>query len=104
MTPEHKLMSEIKLWCGQHDYECFHVNVGKVKLSDGRWFDTGIPKGASDLWIFTNNGKTIFCETKVHPRKPTLEQLNFIEQQKKRGFVAFVCYSLQEFINNVECK
>lgn len=90
------------LWCGQHDWLCFHTNVGKVQMIDGRYFDTGLPKGWPDLMILTNKGETIFCETKIHPRKPTKEQINTIEVLQKRGFLAFVCYSLGEFIEVVE--
>ena len=52
--------------------------------------------------ILTDKGKAIFCETKIHPRKPTKDQLNTIDILQKRGFLAFVCYSLEEFIEVVE--
>lgn len=52
--------------------------------------------------ILTNNGKVIFCETKVKPNRPTKEQINTIEVLRKRGFLAFVAYSLEEFIEVVE--
>lgn len=102
MTPEQVLDKNIMLWCGQHDWLCFHTNVGKVQMIDGRYFDTGLPKGWLDLLILTNKGKVIFCETKIHPRKPTKEQINTIEVLRKRGFLAFVAYSLEEFIEAVE--
>lgn len=101
-TPEQRLTKEIMLFCAEQNWLCFHINVGKVKLADGRWFTTGIPTGSSDLWILTDNGKLIFCETKIHPRKPTPEQLNFISQMRARGFNAFVAYSLQEFQFNIQ--
>ena len=102
MTPEQVLDKNIMLWCGQHDWLCFHTNVGKVQMIDGRYFDTGLPKGWLDLLILTNKGQVIFCETKIHPRKPTKEQINTIEVLRKRGFLAFVAYSLEEFIEAVE--
>lgn len=102
MTPEQVLDKNIMLWCGEHDWLCFHTNVGKVQMIDGRYFDTGLPKGWLDLLILTNKGQVIFCETKIHPRKPTKEQINTIEVLRKRGFLAFVAYSLEEFIEAVE--
>ena len=102
MTPEQVLDKKIMLWCGEHDALCFHTNVGKVQMIDGRYFDTGLPKGWLDLLILTNKGQVIFCETKIHPRKPTKEQINTIEVLRKRGFLAFVAYSLEEFIEAVE--
>lgn len=107
MTPEQVLDKEIMLWCGQHNWLCFHTNVGKIKFYDPkmgkeRFFDTGLPKGWPDLLILTNDGNTIFCETKIHPRKPTLDQVKMIDLLNERGFLAFVCYSLEEFKNAVK--
>ena len=52
--------------------------------------------------ILTNNNVVIFCETKIHPRRPTKEQLNTIDVLTKRGFLAFVAYSLEEFIDKTK--
>lgn len=106
-TPEQRLDKEIMLWCGQHDMLCFHLNVGKIKFYDNtqgkdRFFSTGLPEGWPDLLILTNNGKTIFCETKIHPRKPTTAQLNILDALSKRGFLAFVAYDIEEFISKIE--
>ena len=95
---EQALDKKIMLYCGSHDWLCFHANVGKVKLADGRFFSTGLPVGFPDLIIIKKNGEICFCETKIHPRKPTKEQENFINCLKNRGFNAFVAYSLNEFI------
>lgn len=106
-TPEQRLDKEIMLWCGQHNWLCFHLNVGKIKFFDEiqkkyRFFLTGLPEGWTDLMILTDKGKAIFCETKIKPRKPTQQQLNVIENLTKRGFLAFVAYDLNEFIQKVE--
>lgn len=101
MTPEHRLMNEIKLWCGEHNWLCIRLNVGTHKLADGSYFDTGIPKGFPDLMVLTDNNRTIFVETKVKPNKPSIDQLNVVETLKNRGFLAFVCYSLDEFVSMV---
>ncbi len=106
-TPEQKLDKEIMIWCGQHDMLCFHANVGKIiyrdeRTGERRYFDTGLPVGFPDLLILTNDGKTVFCETKIHPRKPTPEQVKTINLFKSRGFAAFVSYSLEEFIESLK--
>ena len=101
MTPEMKLLREIQLYCGQHNFIAFHQNVGSVKMADGRYFNTGLPKGWPDLMILTDKGQAIFCETKVKPNRPTKEQLNTIDVLVKRGFLAFVCYSVEQFIEEV---
>lgn len=96
MTPEHRLMNEIRLWCGEHDCLCFRCNVGRYLLADNTWMDTGLPKGFPDLLILTNNGRAVFCECKVRPNKPSKEQIGFIELVRQRGFAAGVCYSVQD--------
>lgn len=103
MTPEQVLDKNIMLWCGQHEAICFHTNVGKIKFWDEkekawRWFDTGLPKGWPDLMIIPKNKPVFYCETKIHPRKPTADQLRVIGILQKQGQLAFVAYSLEEFI------
>ena len=102
MTPEQALDRSIMLWCGQRNWLCFHINVGGGKMANGTFFQTGVPKGWPDLTIITDDGRVIFCETKIHPRKPTQEQLNFIKTLTDRHIKAFVAYTLEEFIEEVE--
>lgn len=98
MTPEHLLSNKIRIWCGEHDWLCFHINVGKIRLNDGTYFNTGVPVGYPDLTIITNNGKVLFIETKIKPRKPTVEQINMLNDLKNRGFIAEVVYDFEEFL------
>lgn len=102
MTPEKRLMNEIRIWCGEHNLICIRANVGKVLLATGQWFDTGLPVGFPDLMIFNGKGETAFCETKIHPRKPSAEQLEFLSEMKKRRFRAIVAYSLAELVEQLE--
>lgn len=97
MTKEHVLMNEIMLYCGKKDWLCFHCNVGTVQLMDGRFFKTGLPKGYPDLQILTNDGRCLFVETKIHPNKPSLEQIRFQKVLRERGFVCEIVYNLEEF-------
>lgn len=102
MTPEHRLMNEIRLWCGEHNYLCFRCNVGTYLLANGQYMDTGLPKGFSDLMIADTQGHMIFCECKIHPNKPSKEQVEFLNQMRMRGFRGDVFYSLDQFIRFVE--
>lgn len=102
MTPEQVLDKNIMLICGKNNWFCFHTNVGKIKFYDERqekerFFDTGLPKGWPDLMIITDFGKVFYCETKIHPRKPTADQLKIIKLLREKGVLAFVCYSIEEF-------
>jgi hypothetical protein len=100
MIPEKILSKQIQAVCGENNIICFDVNVGGGQLITGSYFRTGLPRGFSDLLLFTSNGKTAFIETKIKPRKPTQEQINFINTMKKRGFIAGVVYDINDFINN----
>lgn len=54
-----------------------------------------------DLLILTDDGRAIFCEGKIKPRKPTQDQINFIANLVNRKFTAFVAYTLEEFISEI---
>ena len=97
---EQNLMNNIRLWCGEHDILCFRCNVGKVKCVNGYWFDTGLPNGFSDLIILHN--KTIyFCEVKTLTGKQREDQINFMNQVRKKGYTYFVARSIDDIISNV---
>lgn len=98
---ETDLMNSIRLELSQRGYTVFRSNVGKVRLSDGRFFNTGLPKGFSDLFAI-KNGKIYFLEVKINPNKASKEQINFIEQMRKKGCIAGVVYSIREAIMLVE--
>ena len=100
MTPEKILSKQIQAVCGENNIICFDVNVGGGQLITGSYFRTGLPRGFSDLLLFTSNGKTAFIETKIKPRKPTQEQINFINSMYKRGFIAGFVYDINDYINN----
>ena len=101
MTPEHNLGQQIRIWCGEHGYLAWHCNVGTLLTQDGRYVPTGLPEGFSDLLILTAHG-ACFVETKIHPRKPTQQQIDFIDSVKKLGYHAGVAYSLDEAIKIIE--
>lgn len=92
---ETSLMNAIRLELSSRKYIVFRANVGTVKTPDGRYFNTGLPKGFSDLFA-VKNGKAYFIEVKVHPNTPTPEQLNFIDRMRKQGCSAGVAYSVEE--------
>lgn len=92
---EHDFQNKIRKELTKIGWKTFRVNVGKVKTYDGRWFDTGLPPGFSDL-IALKDGRTIFIEVKAAKGKPSPAQLNFIRQMKKNGFSAGVVYSMDD--------
>lgn len=96
---ETDLMNNIRIKLSENGFCVFRANVGKVRLADGRFFDTGLPKGFSDLFA-VKDGKIFFIETKVKPYKPTKDQINFLNQMKNLyGAVGGVAYSVEEALN-----
>ena len=101
MTPEHRIMNEIRLWCGQHDILCFRCNVGRVKLPNGYYFDTGLPEGFPDLLIL-NNGTVYFTEVKTPTGKQRADQINFQKILEERGFTYVIARSVDDIIKLFE--
>ncbi len=96
MTPESKLKAQVELYLSKLGYIPLRLNVFQAFTRDGIPIRTGLPKGTSDLLAISPSGQAVFIETKVHPRKPTAEQLNFIEVMRKQGAIAGVVYSIDE--------
>ena len=91
MTEEHIIQNKIRLALSE---SCivFRVNVGSGMTYDGRHFDTGVPKGFSDLFGFRkSDGKAFFIEVKT-PK----EQLAFLEQMRQNGAVSGICRSPED--------
>lgn len=102
MTEEHKIQNQIRLAIAEHCV-IFRINVGKVKTPDGRYFDTGVPTGFSDLFgVRKSDGKAVFIEVKTKRGKPTQKQKQFIQQMKFNGAIAGICRSADEAINLVK--
>lgn len=96
MTEEHKIQNEI---CSAISPYCkiFRMNVGTVRTPDGRYFNTGVPKGFSDLFGFRkSDGKAVFIEIKTKTGRASKEQLNFINIMKQNGAIAGICRSTDE--------
>lgn len=102
MTEEHKIQNQIRIALAEYCV-IFRINVGKVKTPDGRYFDTGVPTGFSDLFgLRKSDGKAVFIEVKTKTGKPTLKQKQFIQQMKLNGAIAGICRSADEAINLVK--
>lgn len=98
MKSEHDLQNEIRLELTKLGFTVFRVNVGSVKLADGRWFDTGLPKGFSDLMAI-RNGNVYFIEVKTSIGRATQDQLRFIENMRNKGCIAGVVRSMEDVLD-----
>lgn len=98
---EHDIQSLIRLELTKLGIPCFRINVGKVKMKDGRWFSTGAPKGFSDLFGFRKDGKIFFIEVKNETGRVRPEQKQFLETMRSLGALAGVARSPEEALEIV---
>ena len=99
---ETKMMHECMIALSARGYKVFRTNVGKVRMHDGRWFDTGLPKGHSDLYGFRHDGKIFYVETKVKPNRPTDEQILFLHAMIQSGAYGGIAYSPDDAVGIAE--
>lgn len=80
----------------------FRANVGTVRTADGRYFNTGLPKGYSDLSGFRkSDGKMIFLEVKNEKGKLRKEQKHFLNTMQQYPVICGVARSPEEAIKIV---
>lgn len=98
---EHDIQNLIRIKLSELGYAVFRINSGKVRMADGRWFDTGVPKGFSDL-IACKDGKIYFLEIKTETGKASPEQLNFLAvMHDKYGCVTGIARSVEDAVRIV---
>lgn len=98
---EHDIQNSIRMKLTELGYCVFRVNVGRFKTADGRWFDTGLPKGFSDL-MAVKDGKVYFLEVKAEKGKASNEQLNFLAVMRDRyGCVTAIVRSVEDAVRTV---
>ena len=96
LTSEHAIQNAIRAAVSD---KCviFRINVGKGYTLDGRYFETGVPVGFSDLFgVRRSDGKAVFIEVKKPTGRVRPEQKNFIEQMRKNGAIAGICRSVED--------
>ena len=99
---EHDIQNAIRLKLSELGYAVFRINSGKVKMADGRCFDTGVPKGFSDL-IACKVGRVYFLEVKNETGKASADQLSFLAVMRDRyGCVAEIVRSVDDAVRGVE--
>lgn len=103
MNPETALMNEIQATLSQHG-RCFRANVGSVRMANGRYFSTGLPKGFSDLFGVRDDGKAFFVEVKTEKGRVSKDQSNFIRVMQSIGALAGVARSTTDALEIIERK
>lgn len=66
-------------------------------MGNRRHFDTGLPKGFSDLFGFRkSDGRAVFIEVKTETGRVRPEQVNFIQKMQVYGALAGVARSVED--------
>lgn len=104
MTLEHKIQNDIRVEVSKSDCTIFRGNVGKVKMANGRWFDTGLPAGFPDLFGFRHSdGKIFFIEVKNENGRLRDDQKRFAAMIKRYPAVIYgVCRSAEDAVRLIE--
>lgn len=97
---EQDIQNSIRIALSNMGYVVFRANVGKIRTPEGRYFDTGLPKGFSDL-LAIKDGKAYFIEVKKPGGKIRPDQVVFINRMKDMGCVAGIVFSVEEAIKLV---
>ena len=79
---------------GHFAYRC---NVGRFKMADGRWFDTGLPPGFSDIAGHrAGDARAFYLEVKTPTGRASPQQVAFIAAMRARGAIAAVVRSVED--------
>ena len=96
MITEHDIQNRIRAALSPYAV-IFRANVWKGETANGKWFDTGLPVGFSDLFGFRkSDGRAIFIEVKTHTGRASEAQKNFLFQMERMGAIAGICRSPAE--------
>ena len=100
---EHAIQNEIQLALSKHQCTVFRANVGKIKLSDGRFFSTGLPKGFPDLFGFGwTDGKIFFIEVKSAKGRPRADQVVFHKMLQSHNIIHGIARSVSDALMIVD--
>lgn len=99
---EQATQDAIRVALAQAGYIVFRTNVGKVKTADGRWFDTGLPSGFSDLMGYKpENGRIFFLEVKTPIGRRRKDQVAFANGLRDKHVIYGTVRSAEEAVTIV---
>lgn len=103
MTAEIDIQNAIRRELGKLGHYVFRSNVGKVRMQNGRFFDTGLPPGFTDLFGFRkSDGKIFFIEVKNEKGRLRPEQVKFQDAMSKQQALCGVAKSVEDAVRIVE--
>lgn len=101
--PEHGIQDNIRIALTMRGHTVYRVNVGQVKMEDGRTFHSGVQKGFPDLCGFRkSDGKMFFIEVKTKQGKRSDAQVYFAREIAYKPVIYGVARSAEEALEIVE--
>jgi len=98
MKSEQNIQNEIRRELPKHGCFVYRGNVGKVKMVDGRWFDTGLPPGWPDLFGWTKDGTFFAIEVKNEKGRLRPDQIAFGNFLKTQPIIYGVARSAEDAV------
>ena len=96
MSSEQDIQNLIRLALSERGILNFRNNVGCLKDATGRMVRYGLYPGSSDIIGIMPDGRFLAIEVKKPGKKPTPEQLNFIEAIRRHGGGAGVAHGVED--------
>ena len=96
MSSEQDIQNLIRLALSERGILNFRNNVGCLKDATGRMVRYGLYPGSSDIIGIMPDGRFLAIEVKKPGKKPTPEQLNFIEAIRRHGGIAGVVHGVED--------
>ena len=100
---EHEIQKQIMRELSMHHCTVFRANVGKVLMQNGRWFDTGLPKGHPDLYGYRwSDNKIFFIEVKTKTGRISPKQIIFHQHLMETNTIHGVARSTEDALKILE--
>lgn len=100
---EHVIQNEIQIALSKHQCTVFRANVGKIRLPDGRLFNTGLPNGFPDLFGFRwADGKIFFIEVKNAKGRLRPDQIVFHKMLQSHTVIHGIARSVEDALMIVD--
>lgn len=101
--PEHLIQDQIRLALSVHQCTVFRVNVGSVRLPDGRFFKTGVPGGHPDLYGFRwSDHQVFYIEVKTPTGRPRKDQIQFHRMLISHDIIHGIARSAEDAVKIVK--
>lgn len=99
---ESEIQKQILDYCRLMGCLVFKVNNGGVYIKSRDCYMKSPMKGVSDIIGLTNKGRFLAIEVKMPKKKPSIEQVDFIERVKAKGGIGLVAWSLEDIIKIIK--